>query len=312
VGFKNEGEVKQAHKNTNKLTPELQSASVDRQDPIAANASDSLSTYLKQIRKSALLSAEEERHCARQALMGDEEGRRRLIESNLRLVVNIAKRYMHRGLALADLVEEGNLGLIHAVSKFNPELGYRFSTYSTWWIRQTIERGLMNQARTVRLPVHIVKEMRAMMRVKRENLTSEGMPIKSEELAQLTNKTREEVEHLTQLNESTYSADAPLTAGSLEFFVDSLRGSSEREPDRMLHLAMRRDALVRWLRCLTPRQYEIIVRRFGLDGRDEETLDKIGADVGITRERVRQIQIDSLRILKGIILAEGLLAEHLD
>ena len=312
MSFKDESEIIKAHIDAKDPTTKLQSAAADSQDPISPNANDSLSAYLKQIRKPALLNAAEERHCARQALMGDEEGRRRLIESNLRLVVNIAKRYMHRGLALADLVEEGNLGLIHAVSKFNPELGYRFSTYSTWWIRQTIERGLMNQARTVRLPVHIVKEMRAMMRVKRENLSSEGMPIKSEELAQLTNKTREEVEHLTQLNESTYSADAPLAAGSLDYFVDSLRGSSEREPDRMLHLAMRKDALVRWLRCLTPRQYEIIVRRFGLDGRDEEILDKIGEDLGITRERVRQIQIDSLRILKGIILAEGLLAEHLD
>ena len=311
MGFKNEEESKKAGISASEATTKSQSSPAGCQDPITANASDSLSTYLKEIRKSSLLSAEEERRCARQALMGEEEGRRRLIESNLRLVVNIAKRYMHRGLALADLVEEGNLGLIHAVTKFNPELGYRFSTYGTWWIRQTIERGLMNQARTVRLPVHIVKEMRAMMRVKRKNLTSEGVPIKSEELAQLTNKTREEVEHLTQLNESTYSADAPLTADSLDFFVDSLRGSTEREPDRVLHLAMRRDALARWLRCLTPRQYEIIVRRFGLDGRDEETLDKIGEDVGVTRERVRQIQIDSLRILKEIILAEGLLAEHL-
>ena len=311
MGFKNEEESKKAGISASEATTKSQSSPAGCQDPITANASDSLSTYLKEIRKSSLLSAEEERRCARQALMGEEEGRRRLIESNLRLVVNIAKRYMHRGLALADLVEEGNLGLIHAVTKFNPELGYRFSTYSTWWIRQTIERGLMNQARTVRLPVHIVKEMRAMMRVKRKNLTSEGVPIKSEELAQLTNKTREEVEHLTQLNESTYSADAPLNADSLDFFVDSLRGSTEREPDRVLHLSMRRDALARWLRCLTPRQYEIIVRRFGLDGRDEETLDKIGEDVGVTRERVRQIQIDSLRILKEIILAEGLLAEHL-
>ena len=278
----------------------------------ATVASDSLSVYLNDIRKPELLSAEEECHSARRTLLGDDAERRKLIESNLRLVVNIAKRYMHRGMALADLVEEGNLGLIHSVGKFDPELGYRFSTYSTWWIRQTIERGLMNQARTVRLPVHVVKEMRVIMRIDRENFTDTGLPITSAHLAQITQKTRADIERLKLLNEPTFSADAPLTEGAADFFVDSLRGSRDREPDRVVQLEARNEALVRWLQCLTPRQYEIIVRRFGLDGHDEETLDKIGEDVGVTRERVRQIQIESLRLLREIILAEGLLAEHLD
>ena len=219
----------------------------------ATVASDSLSVYLNDIRKPELLSAEEECHSARRALLGDDAERRKLIESNLRLVVNIAKRYMHRGMALADLVEEGNLGLIHSVGKFDPELGYRFSTYSTWWIRQTIERGLMNQARTVRLPVHVVKEMRAMMKIDRENFTDTGLPITSADLAQITQKTRADIERLKLLNEPTFSADAPLTEGAVDFFVDSLRGSRDREPDRVVQLEARNEALVRWLQCLTPR-----------------------------------------------------------
>ena len=310
MDYRNDGNGKERGDEKTKGIPAQATSSVSSQR--ATLASDSLTTYLNDIRKPKLLTAEEECHCARQALLGDETGRRKLIESNLRLVVNIAKRYMHRGMALADLVEEGNLGLIHSVGKFDPELGYRFSTYSTWWIRQTIERGLMNQARTVRLPVHVVKEMRAMMRIDRENFTEAGLPITSAELAQKTQKTRADIERLKLLNESTFSADAPLAEGSADFFVDSLRGSREREPDRVLQLDARNEALVRWLQCLTPRQYEIIVRRFGLDGHDEETLDKIGEDVGVTRERVRQIQIESLRLLREIILAEGLLAEHLD
>lgn len=165
VDYRNDGNGKECGDEKTKGIPAQATSSVSSQR--ATLASDSLTTYLNDIRKPELLTAEEECHCARQALLGDETGRRKLIESNLRLVVNIAKRYMHRGMALADLVEEGNLGLIHSVGKFDPELGYRFSTYSTWWIRQTIERGLMNQARTVRLPVHVVKEMRAMMRIDR-------------------------------------------------------------------------------------------------------------------------------------------------
>ena len=241
-------------------------------------------------------------------MLEEEAERQKLIESNLRLVVNIAKRYTHEGMALADLVEEENLGLIHSVGKFDPELGYRFSTYSAWCIRQTIERGLMNQARTVRLPGHFVKEMRVMLRIDRENFTDAGLPITSADLTQITQKTRADIERLKLLNERTFSAEAPLTEGAADFFVDSLRGRRDREPDRVLQLAARNEALIRWLQRLTPRQYEIIVRRFGLGSHDEETLDKIAEDVGVTRERVRQIQIESLRLLRHIILAEGLRA----
>ena len=150
-------------------------------------------------KKNELLSAEEECHSARRALLEEEAERQKLIESNLRLVVNIAKRYTHEGLALADLVEEENLGLIHSVGKFDPELGYRFSTYSAWCIRQTIERGLMNQARTVRLPGHFVKEMRVMLRIDRENFTDAGLPITSADLTQITQKTRADIERLKLL-----------------------------------------------------------------------------------------------------------------
>lgn len=277
----------------------------------AVAAQDTVQHYLSRIRGSALLSALEEQRLARLSRAGDTRARDRLIESNLRLVVSIARRYAYRGLPLADLIEEGNLGLIHAVSKFDPERGFRFSTYGTWWIRQSIERGLMNHARTVRLPIHVVKEMRAIVRLNSECLATLGRVPRRQDLVKRSDKTRAEIERLLLLGEPTHSNDAPLSAGSADAFVDSLRCDAGQEPERLIQCGRRNAALTRWLAQLTPRQYEVITRRFGLAGREEATLEEIGADIRLTRERVRQIQLESLKQLRDVMLEEGLVEEHL-
>lgn len=278
---------------------------------VVRHSSDAVEFYLSRIRQSALLTASEEKHLARLAQSGNQLARNKLIEANLRLVVSIARRYAYRGLAMADLIEEGNLGLIHAVHKFDPDRGFRFSTYGTWWIRQNIERGLMNQSRTVRLPVHVVKEMRAVMKIDKECAASLGRSPRRDDLAVRSNKPRQDIEWLLQLREPTHSSDAPLIDGSFDVFVDSLRGDKNQEPDRIIQNRKRNAVLNKWLATLNSRQYEIISRRYGLEGKDEATLEEIGADVGLTRERVRQIQIASLRSLRNMMLEEGLVVDHL-
>lgn len=268
--------------------------------------SDAVQLYLQNIRCTKLLKAEEERLLAERAIAGDDTARDGLIESNLRLVVTIARRYLHRGLALPDLIEEGNLGLIHAVSKFDPTKGFRFSTYGTWWIRQAIERALMNHARTVRLPVHVAKEVRAIVKLKRESSLRERTRLQHSEIARRSRKARKHVEWLLQLNEPEYSNDAPLKADSGYTFVDSLKADSKLEPEALVHNARVGEAVKRWLAELEPRAYTIVTRRFGLNGRKEATLERIGEDIGLTRERVRQIQIAALLLLRERIKETGL------
>lgn len=273
--------------------------------------SDAVQLYLQNIRCTKLLKAEEERLLAERAIAGDDTARDGLIESNLRLVVTIARRYLHRGLALPDLIEEGNLGLIHAVSKFDPSKGFRFSTYGTWWIRQAIERALMNHARTVRLPVHVAKEVRAIVKLKRESSLRERTRLQHSEIARRSRKARKHVEWLLQLNEPEYSNDAPLKADSGYTFVDSLKADSKLEPEALVHNARVGEAVKRWLAELEPRAFTIVTRRFGLNGQKEATLERIGEDIGLTRERVRQIQIAALLLLRERIKEMGLGADLL-
>lgn len=273
--------------------------------------SDAVQHYLRLIRRTKLLQAEEERLLAQRAQAGDDKARDLLIEGNLRLVVTIARRYLHRGLGLPDLIEEGNLGLIHAVSKFDPTRGFRFSTYGTWWIRQAIERALMNHARTVRLPVHVEKEIRALTRLKRRAFPDERPRLEHREITQRSRKSRQHVEWLMQLNEPEYSNDTPLKEGSGYTFVDSLKADSTLEPEELVHTSRLRGAVKRWLADLEPRAFTIISRRFGLSGQKEETLERIGEDIGLTRERVRQIQIAALLLLRKRIKEEGLVVESL-
>ena len=266
---------------------------------------DATRLYLKEIGFSPLLSAEEEVYYARRAQKGEEAARRRMIESNLRLVVKIARRYMNRGLTLLDLIEEGNLGLIRAVEKFDPERGFRFSTYATWWIRQTIERGIMNQTRTIRLPVHVLKEINIYQRAARylaQKLDHEPSP---EEVANLLDKPVEDVKAMLGLNERVASVDAPLDDDPDRSLLDAIADEHTPDPERMLQREDLRVIIQQWLEGLNDKQREVVERRFGLNGREVATLEEVGADIGVTRERVRQIQVEALKQLRTVLEKSG-------
>ena len=267
---------------------------------------DATQLYLKEVGYTPLLSAEEEVYYARRALKGDEASRRRMIESNLRLVVKIARRYVNRGLTLLDLIEEGNLGLIHAVKKFDPEKGFRFSTYATWWIRQNIERGLMNQTRTIRLPVHMVKELNTCLRAERELSGKMAREPTVEEIAALVEKPVKDVNRVMTLNEKATSADAPIAADSEYPVVDSIVDTNVRDPSDLFQSSELEGCISGWLHELSEKQQEVLSRRFGLNGYDSDTLENVGRDIGLTRERVRQIQNEALKSLKAIMGREGI------
>ncbi|HEY9148926.1 MAG TPA: RNA polymerase sigma factor RpoS [Gammaproteobacteria bacterium] len=266
---------------------------------------DATRLYLSEIGFSPLLTAEEEVYFSRLAQKGDESGRKRMIESNLRLVVKIARRYLNRGLALLDLIEEGNLGLIRAVEKFDPERGFRFSTYATWWIRQTIERAIMNQTRTIRLPIHVVKEINVYQRAARhlaQSLDHEPMP---EEIAELLDKPIEDVKRMMGLNERVTSVDVPLGRDADKSLLDAIPDENNIDPSDLLQDEDIRNNIDLWLNKLSDKQREVVERRFGLHGYDVSTLEEVGAEIGVTRERVRQIQIEALKRLREILEGQG-------
>ena len=266
---------------------------------------DATRLYLSEIGYSALLTAEEEVYYSRLARKGDESGRKKMIECNLRLVVKIARRYLNRGLALLDLIEEGNLGLIRAVEKFDPERGFRFSTYATWWIRQTIERAIMNQTRTIRLPIHVVKEINIYLRAARhlsQTLDHEPSP---EEIAALLDKPIEDVKRMLGLNERIASVDTPMGRDSDNSLLDAIPDENNTDPVLLLQDDDVRGNIEDWLNQLTDKQREVVERRFGLNGHDVATLEEVGASIGVTRERVRQIQIEALRKLREILEKDG-------
>lgn len=266
---------------------------------------DATRLYLSEIGASPLLTAEEEVHYSRMAQKGIEAGRKRMIESNLRLVVKIARRYMNRGLPLLDLIEEGNLGLIRAVEKFDPERGFRFSTYATWWIRQTIERGIMNQTRTIRLPIHVVKEMNVYLRAARQFTQELGHEPSPEEVARLLDKPIEAVKRMMGLNERVTSVDTPMGRGSDTAVIDSIPDEGNNDPAAVLQSDDVRGHLDGWLNQLNDKQREVVERRFGLHGYEISTLEEVGYEIGVTRERVRQIQIEALKRLREILERDG-------
>jgi len=266
---------------------------------------DATRLYLGEIGFSPLLTAEEEVYYSRRALKGDEESRKKMIECNLRLVVKIARRYLNRGLALLDLIEEGNLGLIRAVEKFDPERGFRFSTYATWWIRQTIERAIMNQTRTIRLPIHVVKEINIYLRAARhlaQTLDHEPSP---EEIADMLDKPINDVKRMLGLNERIASVDSPMGQDSESSLLDAIPDESNLDPVTLLQDNDVKHNIENWMAQLTDKQREVVARRFGLHGYDISTLEEVGATIGVTRERVRQIQIEALRKLREILEKEG-------
>ncbi|MDF2181789.1 RNA polymerase sigma factor RpoS [Neptuniibacter sp. CAU 1671] len=285
--------------------------SMAHKDLINAKHLDATQLYLNEIGFSPLLSAEEEVYFSRRALKGDEASRKRMIESNLRLVVKIARRYINRGLTLLDLIEEGNLGLIRAVEKFDPERGFRFSTYATWWIRQTIERAIMNQTRTIRLPIHVVKELNVYLRAARElaqKLDHEPSP---EEIAQLVDKPVENVERMLGLNERVGSVDTPMGKDSDKSLLDTIPDLDSSDPETLLQGSNISGNLNKWLDMLPEKHAEVLSRRFGLRGYEMSTLEEVGQEIGLTRERVRQIQVEALRKLREIVEKNGLTGEDL-
>lgn len=278
---------------------------------VTSKSLDATQLYLGEIGFSPLLTAEEEVLYARRALRGDEAARKRMIESNLRLVVKISRRYSNRGLALLDLIEEGNLGLIRAVEKFDPERGFRFSTYATWWIRQTIERALMNQTRTIRLPIHVVKELNIYLRTARELSQKLDHEPTAEEIASKLDKPVGDVSKMLRLNERVSSVDTPIGGDGEKALLDIIPDINNSDPEVSTQDNDIKNSLIFWLDELNPKQKEVLARRFGLLGYEPSTLEEVGREISLTRERVRQIQVEGLRRLREILIKQGLNMENL-
>lgn len=266
---------------------------------------DATRLYLNELGASQLLTAEDEKYWGRLARKGDEAARRKMIECNLRLVVKISRRYLNRGLPLLDLIEEGNLGLIRAVEKFDPERGFRFSTYATWWIRQTIERAIMNQTRTIRLPIHIVKEMNSYLKVRRQLAQRLDHDPSAEDVALHMDKPVKTVEKMFKLNERVTSVDTPYGKDSEKPLLEALSDESESGPTEILQKDGIQNNMGQWLDQLSEKQREVICRRYGLGGYDNSTLEQVAKELGVTRERVRQIQMDALKRLREILELGG-------
>ena len=284
---------------TANVVPELKQSPSEHQ-------SDPTLIYLNEIGQNELLSAAEEYALACRVTQGDFEARQRMIECNLRLVVNIAKHYVNRGMALLDMIEEGNLGLIHALEKFDPERGFRFSTYATWWIRQNIERAIMNQSRTIRIPVHVIREMNICLQAFRHLEAHKGSEPSAEEVAHMLGKPVADVRYVLNLNERIASLDTPLDIDPGLSLCDALPDENALSPELQLqHTEL--EALVRqWLEELGDKQRCVIERRFGLNGHAIHTLEEVADTLDLTRERVRQIQVEALKLLRRSLKRKGI------
>jgi RNA polymerase nonessential primary-like sigma factor len=303
-----EGEPAVAHE------PDTQTRELPLDVPVEGVGADFLNDitqiYLNEIGQSPLLSPAEELEYARATRAGDFESRQKMIEHNLRLVVSIAKHYLNRGLALADLIEEGNLGLIHALEKFDPERGFRFTTYATWWIRQSIERAIMNQSRTIRLPAHVVKELNIVLRALR-HLETHGMVSANREptlddVAHLLGKPVEQVRKVLGYNEHVTSLDAPIDVEQGLSIGDQLADEDAPSPELVLHNSEIEGWIRQWLDELSDRQRRVIERRYGLNGSEVATLEQLAGELKVTRERVRQIQSEALDKLRSRLRMRGL------
>jgi RNA polymerase nonessential primary-like sigma factor len=266
---------------------------------------DATLIYLKEIGQNALLTATEEGRLTRLVRQGDFDARQRMIECNLRLVVNIAKHYVNRGMVLLDLIEEGNLGLMHALEKFDPERGYRFSTYATWWIRQNVERAIMNQSRTIRLPVHIVKELNVYLRAWRHLEAHNEREPTATDVAHLLDRPEDEVRYVLGLNERIASLDAPLDVDPSLSIGEAIPDELSSLPENLLQIAELEACVQEWLGELSDKQRWVIERRFGFNGQDAQTLEELAVGLAITRERVRQIQLEALQVLRYLLKRKG-------
>jgi len=264
-----------------------------------------MTLYMREISRYDLLTAEEEINLARAIAKGSEAARQQMIQANLRLVVKIARRYMHRGMGLDDLIEEGNIGLMRAVEKFDDAHGCRFSTYATWWIRQSVERAIMNQARTIRLPVHIGKEYNAMMRATGELRGELQREPTDQEIADRIGKSKQRVDDLHGASQFTESADVLLHDGGDFTLYDVTEDENAILPEDHLDANIRADLLEQWLSQLSEKEREVVSLRFGLEGNQEVwTLEAIGRMMGVTRERIRQVQVGALQSLRRMMQQE--------
>ena len=267
--------------------------------------------YLNEIGAKPLFTPQEEYSWACRARQGDFVARQKMIEHNLRLVVNIAKHYLNRGIPLLDLIEEGNLGLIHAIEKFDPERGFRFSTYATWWIRQSIERAIMNQSRTIRLPVHVVKEINLILRAFRHLEMANGKETRLEQIAHLIDRSVDDVRRAISLNEHIASLDAPLEIDPGHTIADAIADENALDPEELLQSSEVGSLVNQWVEQLTDKQRRVLERRYGLGGAEISTLEEVAAELNLTRERVRQIQIEALDQLRRVIKRGGVTRENL-
>lgn len=272
----------------------------------ASETRDPTYLYLHELGYKPLLSPKDELRIARDVKKGIKSARTKMIESNLRLVVKIARHYCHRGLAFLDLIEEGNLGLMTAVEKFDPERGFRFSTYATWWIRQTIERAIMNQSRTVRLPIHIIKELNIYLRAAKQLAMHSDHKPTPEEIAELMHKPVEDVRESLSLAPDTISIDTPIVQDGQKTLVDVIADHNNIDPSELVQREDLAAHMDEWLNALGDREREVIIRRFGLQGHDHATLEEVGVAIGLTRERVRQLQIEGLKKLRRCLESAGL------
>lgn len=284
----------------------IEDVEIEKSDADNDSSFDATRIYLNELASSQLLTADEEKVYGKRALKGDPDARKIMIESNLRLVVKISRRYLNRGLPLLDLIEEGNLGLIRAVEKFDPDRGFRFSTYATWWIRQTIERAIMNQTRTIRLPIHIVKEMNVYLKAKRKLAQVLDAEPTAEDIARHLNRPVESVEKMLRLNDEKVSSfDIPTSNTIDKPLVESISDEGVLSAVDTIQNDDVNDNLSGWLDQLTDKQRDVICRRYGLCGHDNSTLEKVATELGVTRERVRQIQMEALKRLKLILEQSG-------
>lgn len=281
-------------KGENNRTGEDNNLSADRQYV----AVDAIKLYLQEIQKSQLLSAEDEKELAGLIAQGDTAARERMIESNLRLVVKIAKRYINRGLPFLDLIEEGNVGLIKAVEKFKVSKGCRFSTYATWWIRQSIERSIVNQSRTIRLPVHVADDINKLIKVSRELVQRLKRDPDTEEIAAAMGTDVKHIRRMMILVKRTYSMEHPLGEGNDYSLIDTIEDTKQVDSARKIEDVDRFSHVLSWMEDLNENEREVLMLRFGLEDHDPQTLDTIGKKFGVTRERIRQIEAKSLEKLR--------------
>lgn len=277
----------------------------------STKAADPTQIYLSEIGYSPLLTSEQEVYYARLVQKGDKAARAKMIESNLRLVVKIARRYYKRGLEFLDLIEEGNLGLLRAVEKFDPERGFRFSTYATWWIRQTIERAIMNQTRTIRLPIHVLRELNTYLSAARELMKTGDHEPTYQDIANAVHKPVEDVKDMMELNEHVISLDSIIGTenNTGRPLIDAIADKHKTDPVDLLSDERLAKNLAACLQELNEKQRDVLCRRFGLAGYERETLEEVGQAIGLTRERVRQIQMSALKALREIMKKRGMNSE---